>query len=352
MPSETDPHECTWMAWPGGGYTLGDTAHEADVARAMWASVANTIAEYEPLRMLVPPREREKARRLLADDIDVHEVQLDDAWYRDIGPTFVHGRAASGGSGASGGFSPLGAVNWVFNGWGQQDWATWDHDALASGVATDVSGATRIDSPMVNEGGGIHTDGRGTFLVTETVQLDQLRNSGWTKQQVEDELNRTLGARSVIWLPRGLTRDSERFGTKGHVDLLATFDATGRVLVHHQTNAEHPDHAVSQQLFAVLSAATDADGNPMDLVALPAPTVLRDHHGFVDYSYVNHYVANGVVVACAFGDPGDDVSREVLAAAYPGRNVVQLDARPLFERGGGIHCITQQQPAAPAVSPR
>ena len=54
------------------------------------------------------------------------------------------------------------------------------------------------------------------------------------------------------------------------------------------------------------------------------------------------------MVACAFDDPADAPAREVLAAAYPGREVVAVDARPLFARGGGIHCITQQQPALPA----
>jgi len=342
MPAETDPHDRTWMAWPGTGYTLGDTAAEADLARRTWAAVANAIAEHEPVHILVPPRERAQARRLLAGDIVRHETRLDDAWYRDIGPTFVLGRQAHE--------NRLGAVNWVFNGWGQQDWATWEYDAVASSVATEASGATRIDSPLVNEGGGIHTDGRGTFLVTETVQLDPLRNPGWTKVDVEAELARTLGARSVIWLPRGLTRDGERFGTKGHVDIVATFSEPGRLLVHQQLDEAHPDAAISRQLIDVLLGAVDADGNRLEVTTLPAPEVLRDAEGWVDYSYVNHYVANGAVVACAFADPADDKARGVLEEAYPGRQVVQIDARPIFALGGGIHCITQQQPAVPKES--
>jgi agmatine deiminase len=50
------------------------------------------------------------------------------------------------------------------------------------------------------------------------------------------------------------------------------------------------------------------------------------------------------VVACAFGDSGDADARAILSDAYPGRTVVSVDARPLFARGGGIHCITQHQP--------
>lgn len=338
MPAETARHTATWMAWPGAGYTLGDTEAEAEEGRGVWAAVANAVAGFEPLNMLVPPAELAHARRLLDPQITLHEVPLDDAWYRDIGPTFVVG---ADGEGAP----ALGAVNWVFNGWGQQDWARWDLDAHASDVATAATGATRIDSPLVNEGGGIHTDGAGTFLVTETVQLDPFRNPGWTKARVEEELVRTLGARKVIWLPRGLTRDSERFGTRGHVDIVATFPDRGVVLLHEQRDPAHPDFEVSRELADVLRHETDADGKPLEVVALPAPTVLKDDEGWVDYSYVNHYVCNGAVIACAFEDPTDAEARDVLASAYPGRQVVTVDARPLFARGGGIHCITQQQPA-------
>jgi agmatine deiminase len=335
MPAETEPHDRTWMAWPSGSYTLGQTPAEAEDARRTWASVGNAVAEFEPLHMVVPTQEMAEARRRLSSEVVLHEAPLDDAWYRDIGPTFVLGPDG------------LGAVNWVFNGWGAQDWASWEYDAVASMVATEASGAERIDSPMVNEGGGIHTDGAGTFLVTETVQLDPERNPGWTREQVEAELARTVGARKVIWLPRGLTRDSERFGTRGHVDIVATFSAPGRLLLHEQRDEAHPDSAITHELAALLAGETDADGKPLEVVALPAPTRLRDAEGWVDHSYVNHYVANGAVIGCAFDDPADDEARAVLADAYPGRTVVQLDARPLFARGGGIHCITQQQPALP-----
>lgn len=336
MPAETAPHDAAWMAWPSAAYTLGDTRAEADLARGTWAAVANAVAEHEPLHMIVPPVERAEARRLLGAAVTVHEADLDDAWYRDTGPTFVVGPAG------------LGAVNWVFNGWGAQEWASWKHDARASEIATAASGAEPITSPLVNEGGGLHTDGEGTFLATRTVQLDPRRNPGWTEADVEAELARTVGAEKTLWLPRGLTRDSERYGTRGHVDIVATFPAPGRVLVHDQRDPAHPDAAVSAELIALLSRATDARGRRLEVTRLPAPATLRDADGFVDYSYVNHFVANGAVIACAFADPHDAEALEILAAAYPGRAVVPVDARPLFARGGGVHCITQQQPALPA----
>jgi agmatine deiminase len=337
MPAETEPHAATWMAWPSRSYTLGDTEADAAEARATWAAVANAIVEHEPLHLLVPARELEAARAHLKPEVVLHEVELDDAWFRDIGPTFV---VTTGEQGPE-----LAGVDWVFNGWGQQDWATWEHDAQAAAYALRAAGVRRIASDLVNEGGGIHVDGAGTVLVTETVQLDPGRNPGLTRADVEAELARTIGARKVVWLPRGLTRDSERFGTRGHVDLLATFIEPGRVLVHDQRHPEHPDHAVSRDLIETLEAAADADGRTLEVVRLPAPATLTDDEGWVDHSYVNHYVCNGAVIMCAFGDPVDDDAAAILAEAYPGRRIIPVDARPLFARGGGIHCITQQQPA-------
>jgi agmatine deiminase len=331
MPHEGAPHERIWLAWPTAGYTLGD---DPETARQTWAAVANVASEFEPVTVVVHPRDRDLAARYLADAIEIREQVIDDAWIRDSGPTFVLGDDGQ-----------LGAVTWVFIGWGQQEWASWANDAQLGPVVAEWAGAQRIDSALVNEGGGIHVDGLGTVLLTETVQLDAGRNPGLSKVDVESELARTIGATTVVWLPRGLTRDSDTFGTRGHVDICATIPSPGRVLLHDQRDSGHPDHAVTAELRAVLADSVDARGEPFEIVDLPAPTVLRDAEGFVDYSYVNHVVLNGGVIACAFDDPHDADAAAILREAYPGRDVVSVDARPLFERGGGIHCITQQQPA-------
>jgi agmatine deiminase len=117
------------------------------------------------------------------------------------------------------------------------------------------------------------------------------------------------------------------------------------VLVHSQQDEAHPDFEVSRDIIRLLSAETDAAGRPLEIIEVPAPTVLRDGEGWVDYSYINHLLVNGGVIACTFGDERDAQAAEILGEAYPGRTIVSVDARPLFARGGGIHCITQQQPS-------
>ncbi|MDJ0109125.1 agmatine deiminase family protein, partial [Rhodococcus erythropolis] len=109
MPAESEPHERTWMAYPSAGYSLGDTADEQHEARSTWAAVAHAVAEFEPVTVVVDPAEVKEARKYLSEKVDIVEAPLNDAWMRDIGPTFVlsdEGR--------------LGGVDWVFNGWGAQ----------------------------------------------------------------------------------------------------------------------------------------------------------------------------------------------------------------------------------------
>jgi agmatine deiminase len=337
MPAETSAQKRVWMAFPHQGYTLGDTEAETHAARSTWANVAHTVAGFAPVIMVVDPADVEIAANYLDERIEIRTAELNDAWMRDIGPTFVTDEAGG-----------LAAVDWVFNGWGAQDWATWDKDELIGTRVADWAGVPRIASTLVNEGGGIHVDGQGTALATETVQLDPGRNPGVTKAEVEAEFARTLGATKVHWLPRGLTRDSEEFGTRGHVDIVATISSPGIVLVHMQDNPEHPDYVVSREIAASFHGATDAQGREFTVIEVPAPAALRDAEGFVDYSYINHLVINDGVVACTFNDPNDEKALAVLADAYPGRSVVGVDARELFARGGGIHCITQQEPM-PAV---
>lgn len=336
MPPETAPQDRIWMAFPREGQTLGDTTVAREAGYAAWTAVAHAIAEFQPVSMIVDPSEMARARRMLGDGIEVIERVIDDFWLRDSGPTFVH---AADGS--------LAAVDWIFNGWGGGDWTSATHDRGLAQFIARLLDVPVIPSLLVNEGGGIHVDGEGTILLTETVQLGAERNPHADAARVEAEMARTLGTEKAIWLPRGLARDYDDFGTRGHVDIVATFPSPGKVLVHQQNDSGHPDHATMREIRAILSAATDAKGRRLEVIDLPAPATLSDAHGFVDWSYVNHLVINDAVIACAFGEgKADAEAADILAAAYPDRRIVPVDARELFARGGGVHCITQQQPKA------
>jgi len=330
MPAEWQPHERTWMAWPQADYTLGDTAEDSAEAHKAWSSVANAIVDFEPVTMLVGAEHEKVARQYLDPRVEIVLAEINDGWLRDSGPTFVKSKNGT-----------LAGVDWTFNGWGSQGlWAAWDKDdKVASNIAA-VVGVPALRSKLVNEGGGIHVNGAGAVLLTETVQLGAERNPGWTRAEVEAEIHAKLGTERAIWIRRGLTRDYKLFGTKGHIDIVACFADETTILYHDQQDETHPDFSVSHEVRRTLEEA-----GGFKLVGVPAPKILRDDHGVVDYSYINHYICNGAVILCAFDDPNDEAAKGILENVYPGREIVLVDARALFARGGGIHCITQQQPA-------
>ncbi|MEV0370867.1 agmatine deiminase family protein [Streptomyces sp. NPDC050636] len=334
MPPEWARHERTWMAWPGPNFTFGEEGGEALAeARGAWAAVARAVRGFEPVTVVTGPGQAEGARALLGPDIDLVERPLNDAWMRDIGPTFL-----TDGNGR------LAATDWVFNGWGAQEWARWEHDEKIAEQVSALAGARRYATPLVNEGGGLHIDGEGTVLLTQTVQLDPGRNPGRTAEEVEAEIHAHLGTTKAIWLPRGLAADYGTFGTRGHVDIVAAFARPGVVLVHTQPNPDHPDHVICNEIVKLLRSSTDARGRQLEVVEVPAPTVIEEDGELVDYSYINHFLCNDGVVLCGFDDPRDEEAAAIFRRLFPERTVTLVDARTIFAAGGGIHCITQQQP--------
>ena len=188
MPAEWEKHERTWMSFPPNNYLLGESEQEAELTRTTWANVANAIAKYEPVTVLATSDQIELARNYLHQSIEIVEAELNDAWLRDNGPTFAKSETGE-----------LVAINWIFNGWGNQSWASFDKDQLTAGFIGKLTGAKVLDSDLINEGGGIHVNGAGVVLLTETVQLGEGRNSSWSKQEVEEEIHAKLGTNKAIW---------------------------------------------------------------------------------------------------------------------------------------------------------
>lgn len=326
MPAEWDPHRRCWMGWPLPSLWGRDLhAVEAD-----YAAVAHAVARFEPVVMLVDPSAAPRARRALGDGIEVVEVPMDDAWLRDSGPSFVVEDGA------------LAAVTWRFNGWGGAN-PEFGNDAKIAGFVAARAGATRVPSALAMEGGAIAVDGAGTLLTTDTVAFNANRNPGLSRNLAEAEFARTLGVSKVIWLPGS----DQEFGTDGHIDGMACFVRPG-VALYERAAPDGPTHAISEANRQALEGQTDAQGRPIEIIYMdeaPAPhrANRRGDWGYC-LSYVNFYIANGGIVMPRYGVPQDDAARAIVAGAFPDREVVQVDITTLAGGGGGIHCITQQEP--------
>jgi len=352
MPGEFEMHAGCWMAWPErpDNWRLG-----AKPAQAAFAAVAEAINASEPVTMAVSAAQFEHCRSVLPPSIRVVEVPSDDAWMRDIGPTFV-----TDGSGGRRG------VDWRFNARGGLRgglYFPWDRDERVARKVLEIEGADRYPAPIVLEGGSIHVDGQGTVLATEECLLNPNRNPQLSREQIERVLFDYLGAHHMIWLGRGVVDDE----TDGHVDNLACFARPGLVLLTYAEDPSDPQHAISRDAQQRLDAATDARGRRLEVVRLPSPgpIAIAEHEaGGVDAvagsrprlagdrlaaSYVNFYLGNSRVVFPLLDERYDDRAAEILRGCFPGREVLGVPAREILLGGGNIHCITQQVPVAGAA---
>ncbi|WP_327576514.1 MULTISPECIES: agmatine deiminase family protein [unclassified Streptomyces] len=328
MPAEWTEHERCLMAWPTRPDLWGDVL---DTVKGEYAEVARAIAEFEPVTMVAPPGHAAEARERCGDDVEVIELPTDDSWFRDSAPLFVldpDGRRVG--------------VDFRFNAWGGKH-HPYDADDRISALLLERLGVPADRSEMILEGGAITVDGEGTLITTEQCLLHPNRNPGLTRAEIEAELKARLGVTKVIWLPYGGLLDAE---TDGHVDGVCAFVAPGKVVVQLPDDPEHPDYARMRANRAVLEATPDATGRTLEIVDLPQSAFVEVEGQPVEVGYLNFYVANGGVVVPVAGLPQDAQALEVIAEACPGRKVVGVNARVIAHGGGGVHCITQQVPAA------
>jgi agmatine deiminase len=329
MPAETARHAACWMAWVHDDHPDTWGSELARVQRS-FVDIATAIAAFEPVRVVADPMAFNDARRMLPDHIDVLRLPQDDLWFRDTGPLFVQN--AEGQTVGS---------NLNFNNWGNKfPLDPGDRDIGAALVRhLDLP---LFQSPLCGEGGGLISDGRGTVITTETCLLNPNRNAGMTRADVERELFHAIGARKVIWLPG----DTEEWITDGHIDGVLTFAKPGHVLFEDNPDSSHPHQPVCRENLKALRGQTDADGNEIQITLLDEAYLYDDGSAYSATSYVNCYIANGGVVLPSFGTPQtDEAAVAVFAKAFPGRKIVQVDIRGICWNGGGIHCMTQQQPA-------
>ena len=332
MPAEWAPHARTWMCWPCRQAAWG-SAEAMLNAKQAFARVARAISTFEPVVMAARHEDLAEAKLATGCKTEMFETALDDSWARDTGPTFLRG--PGGGRGA---------VHWRFNGWGNKYQPYTDDAALGARIAA-AADVRLYEAPLVCEGGAIHTDGEGTLIATEQSLLNPNRNPHLTRQQIEERLALYTGSRRIIWLGEGFS-DGE---TDGHVDNIACFVAPGRVLVGVPSSRSHPDFVPVRDAIRRLEEARDAEGRNLDVIEIEQPKVVRfDRRGrLLQASYVNFYLPNGGIVMPAFEDSNDEKARAVLAECFPGRDILQIDALDIVQGGGGIHCITQQEPSAP-----
>lgn len=333
MPAEWAPHARTFISWPVRESMCYPDQYE-EVCDG-YAEFITAIAEFEPVTVVVNPDDLDKVSSRFNNDngrIEFLPIEHNDAWLRDNGPTFL----VNGEGGLAG-------INWGFNAWGGK-YAPWDlDDAVAPQILTAL-GVKQFDSPLVLEGGSIHTDGEGTLLTTEECLLNKNRNPQMSREEIETAVKNFVSADKFIWLKRGLSGDE----TDGHIDNVACFAAPGKVILQTCDDPEDDNYAITQENLAILSAAVDAKGRKLEIIPIPQPPRAFHEDSRLTLSYLNFYFVNGGIILPVFGGAAAGTDRQavqVLSETFPDRKIRTVNGMAIIREGGNVHCTTQQMPA-------
>ncbi|MBS0200774.1 MAG: agmatine deiminase family protein [Proteobacteria bacterium] len=337
FPAEWESQSAILIAWPTADT---DWAPRLGEVEDTYIKLVVAITRFQPAVVIVGDDDIEAyaEARLRSNRVDMSRVRFvsapyDDTWLRDSGPITLRN---------GDGFTLL---DFRFTGWGGKFEASADDQLVRMLDAHKVfAHATRDEIQFALEGGAIETDGAGTLLTTW--ECLHLRHPDATREELTAKLSGWLQQDRVLWLDHGQLEGDD---TDAHIDTLARF-APNDAIVFQACDDEHDSHYADLKAMAdEIAALRTADGKPYRLFPLPwaQPILDIDEDGNtrrLAASYANFLIVNGAVLMPSYGDAADARAAAVLAQAFPGREIVQVDCRPIIWQNGSLHCLTMQLP--------
>lgn len=329
LPAEWEPHACAWLAWPARTALW----RNLDEARQSYAYLINQITDFEQVQLLhLPSEAHEIQKRCTQDNIELIPCDLNDSWARDILPSFLVGHHT------------LKAVCWQFNGWGEK-YVPYHADAqIGDKVCQYIANRQSLESTTVEfvfEGGSLHANGQGIGLTTQSCLLEPKRNPQFNQAEIEQILKTNLALDEIWWLPHGIDGDRD---TDGHIDNAACFIAPHQLLIHTPNAADPAGLQMHQQNLAALKNLQTSHPK-LELIPGPETPLIKDNGIKLPLSYINFVFCNQAICLPQFGHKRlDQNAVAYFADLFPNRTIVPCPALAITLGGGGLHCITHEQP--------
>ncbi|MFA6520239.1 MAG: agmatine deiminase family protein [Candidatus Paceibacterota bacterium] len=337
MPAEWEKHSATWLAWPNDDDYFEDRIKNIE---KIYLKMISALHTDEIIKLIVLNQETQNRVSTLLQEggvdlskIVFYQVEYVDVWIRDYGPTFIKNN------------SEKAWVKWHYNNYGEKfPELTKDNEVFLN--LKEKLGLKMYDAVIAMEGGAIEVNGQGSVLTTEECLIVN-RNLGSSKEDTEAVFKKTIGAKNIIWLNKGLVNDH----TDGHIDEVARFVSPSKIVCGYEEDNTDDNYERLQENFKILENAVDQDGKKFEVIKLPMPHMYyedgeKKHNGQkAPVSYTNFYIGNKVILMPLFDDINDAKAVQIIKDCFPDRNVVGIDCRELIYGGGAFHCITQQEPA-------
>jgi agmatine deiminase len=333
MPAEWEPQVAVWLSWP---HNLKTWPGNFRPIPAKFAEIVAHISRFQEVRINAAHALHKRAWTLIEKaGADIKRVTLfdhptNDAWCRDHGPIFVKNDQTG----------EVAVTDWEHNAWGGK-YPPYDLDNTIPPKIASALGLRRFEKKMIMEGGSIDVNGAGLLLTSESCLLNKNRNPTMTRAEIEQALRDYLGVHTVFWLGDGIIGDD----TDGHIDDMTRFFSTTGIVTVVETNKRDKNYPILAENLERLHALRTPTGRKLDIVNLPMPKPCLYEGQQLPASYANFLVINGAVLMPAFRQPArDESAAEVLAACFPGREIIPVDCLELVWGLGTLHCISQQQP--------
>ena len=340
FPAEWEKHEATWLGFPHN-----KTDFPGKIVPVYWAygEIIRKLATGEIVRILVNDELHENlVRRIVektganSNNVEYFRFPTNRGWTRDFGPFFVKEN------------DEIAIANFKFNAWAKYKDFEKDNQIpirVANSLNIKITDAVFKNRHIVLEGGAIDVNGQGTLITTEECLLDkkiQVRNPGFSREDIEQTMLQFLGVTNVIWLNKGIEGDD----THGHIDDFCRFVNKDTVVLCNESNSKDYNYAILQENFERLQDARLENGSKINVIRLPMPAPLYFEGRRLPASYANFYISNAAVLVPTFNDENDCQAIGILAEVFTDRPVIGIHAVDLVWGLGTLHCLTQQQPTS------
>ena len=331
FPSEWEAQESVWFAW-----TTRKDLWEGylETVQARFIELYRLCSNFQKVNILCPESEQSNLMQFLdlnesKYQIILHDYETDDVWIRDYGPIFL--KHKSKGS--------LISSDWVFNAWGGK----FDLFQKDNAVPKWLSGQLDIENisySKILEGGAIETNGEGFLCTTKSVLKNPNRKLQDEVINWDDLFCQSLGVEMVLWFHQGLYNDD----TDGHIDNVIRFAPGHRILYANENNQESPNFIPLKEIQAQLDSYAKGPLKGYEFHALPVPDPIFVDGAMASASYVNYLILNGAVIVPSFGQAKDKEALSIIKSCFPDREVIGFNCLEIIGEGGGLHCMSLNQP--------
>ncbi len=299
MPAEWEPHDAVWLGWQD------DEAIQyhpvvVNLIKTLMPHVTVKVAAYSDSLLQVAKN------YLYQHQIDTSRIKFyvmpgERYWIRDHGAAFLVNDKGE-----------LGVADFVWNRCGYPEWLKYKYDnnkdtikkylnlriesiqrtGKVDSLMAAAEGSTIQKTNIIQEGGAIEVNGKGTLILCEATVLD--RNQDRSREEIESEFKKVLGVSNIIWLKKGLAEDPlskggrfisgkyfSAWGTGGHTDEFVRFANPNTIMLAWVSEEEKNLNPLNQinyermsDNFKILEQAKDQNGKPFNIIKVPLPDLI------------------------------------------------------------------------------